>query len=140
MDKPSTDRTKNAGAGFETTAQAYLELLESRGIEYFFGNAGTDFASIVDAFALRQSQGKTFPQPIAVPHEAPLVSMAYGYYMISGKPQVAMVHVGVGTANGLGALMAASKGRVPMLFSAGRTRSGRFCFTARFHPLGPGII
>jgi hypothetical protein len=36
MDKPSTDRTKNAGAGFETTAQAYLELLESRGIEYFF--------------------------------------------------------------------------------------------------------
>jgi acetolactate synthase-1/2/3 large subunit len=47
--------------------------------------------------------------------------MACGYYMISGKPQVAMVHVGVGTANGLGALMAASKGRVPMLFSAGRT-------------------
>jgi acetolactate synthase-1/2/3 large subunit len=75
----------------------------------------------VDAFALRQSQGKTVPQPIAVPHETPLVSMACGYYMISGKPQVAMVHVGVGTANGLGALMAASKGRVPMLFSAGRT-------------------
>jgi hypothetical protein len=49
MIKPSTDRVKDAGAGFETTAQAYLELLESRGIEYFFGNAGTDFASIVDA-------------------------------------------------------------------------------------------
>ena len=121
MIKPSPDRVKEAGAGFETTAQAYLELLESRGIEYFFGNAGTDFASIVDAFALRQSQGKTVPQPIAVPHETPLVSMAYGYYMITGKPQVAMVHVGVGTANALGALMAASKGRVPMLFSAGRT-------------------
>ena len=121
MTNPSPDRAKNAGAGFETTAQAYLELLELRGIEYFFGNAGTDFASIVDAFALRQSQGKTYPQPIAVPHETPLVSMAYGYYMITGKPQVAMVHVGVGTANGLGALMAASKGRVPMLFSAGRT-------------------
>lgn len=121
MDKQSTDRTKNSGAGFETTAQAYLELLESRGIEYFFGNSGTDFASIVDAFARRESRGKTSPQPIAVPHETPLVSMAYGYYMISGKPQAAMVHVGVGTANGLGALMAASKGRVPMLFSAGRT-------------------
>jgi acetolactate synthase-1/2/3 large subunit len=121
MIKPSTDRVKGAGAGFETTAQAYLELLESRGIDYFFGNAGTDFASIVDAFALRQSQGKTCPQPIAVPHETPLVSMAYGYYMITGKPQVVMVHVGVGTANGLGALVAASKGRIPMLFSAGRT-------------------
>ena len=29
---------------FETTAQAYLELLSLRGIEYFFANAGTDFA------------------------------------------------------------------------------------------------
>jgi acetolactate synthase-1/2/3 large subunit len=121
MQKPSTGKTQKSAADFETTAQAYLELLELRGIEYFFGNSGTDFASIVDAFALRQSQGKTFPQPIAVPHETPLVSMACGYYMISGKPQVAMVHVGIGTANGLGALMAAGKGRIPMLFSAGRT-------------------
>jgi acetolactate synthase-1/2/3 large subunit len=119
MHKPSTNRTLNAG--FETTAEAYLDLLESRGIKYFFGNAGTDFASIVDAFAHRQDQGKTFPQPITVAHESPLVSMAHGYYMISGEPQVAMVHVGVGTANGLGALMVAAKGRVPVLFSAGRT-------------------
>ncbi len=121
MINPDSNRSKNAGGGFETTAQAYLELLALRGIKYFFGNAGTDFASIVDAFASRQDQGKAFPQPVTVPHETPLVSMAHGYYMISGEPQVAMVHVGVGTANGLGALMAASKARVPLLFSAGRT-------------------
>jgi hypothetical protein len=41
--------------------------------------------------------------------------------MLTGKPQAAMVHVGVNTANGLGALMAARKARVPILFSAGRT-------------------
>ena len=35
----------------ETVAQAYLELLRDRGIDFFFANAGTDFASIVDAFA-----------------------------------------------------------------------------------------
>ncbi|MDP2647606.1 MAG: thiamine pyrophosphate-requiring protein [Desulfobacterales bacterium] len=106
---------------FETTAEAYLELLDLRGIEYFFANAGTDFASIIDAFAHRRSQGKEFPRPVTVPHETPLVSMAHGYYMVTGKPQVAMVHVNVGTANGLGGLIGASRARVPILFSAGRT-------------------
>jgi acetolactate synthase-1/2/3 large subunit len=121
MHKPSARKTRTSKIRFDTTAQAYLELLALRGIQYFFGNSGTDFASIVDAFAGRQARGQRAPQPVTVLHETPLVSMAHGYYLISGKPQVAMVHVGVGTANGLGALMAASKGRVPMLFSAGRT-------------------
>ena len=31
----------------ETTAEAYLILLKSRGVDYFFGNAGTDFAPLV---------------------------------------------------------------------------------------------
>lgn len=104
-----------------TVAEAYLELLALRGIEYFFGNAGTDFASIIDAFACRQEQGKRIPRPLSIPHEIPLVSMAHGYYLATGRPQVAMVHVGIGTANGLGALMGAFRGRVPILFSAGRT-------------------
>ena len=104
-----------------TVAEAYLELLSIRGIEYFFANPGTDFASIVEAFVLRQEQGKDRPRPLTVPHEIPLVSMAHGYYLATGRPQVAMVHVNVGTANGLGALMASSRGRVPILFSAGRT-------------------
>ena len=108
-------------AVFETTAQAMLELMGLRGIEYFFANAGTDFASIIDAFAYRHSQGSELPRPVTVPHETPLMGMAHGYYMVTGKPQVAMVHVGVGTANGVGALMAAHRARVPILFAAGRT-------------------
>jgi len=32
----------------ENTAQAYLELLRAMGVKYFFGNAGTNFASIID--------------------------------------------------------------------------------------------
>lgn len=105
----------------ETVAEAYLELLSLRGIDYFFANAGTDFASIVDAFARRHATGKGPPKPLTIPHEIPLVSMAHGYYLITGRPQAAMVHVGVGTANGLGPLMAAHRARIPMLFSAGRT-------------------
>jgi acetolactate synthase-1/2/3 large subunit len=105
----------------ETVAQAFLELLSLRGIDYFFGNAGTDFVSIVDAFALRQRQGNMSPMPLLIPHEIPLMCMAHGYYLATGKPQMAMVHVGIGTANALGALMGASRGRIPTLLSAGRT-------------------
>jgi acetolactate synthase-1/2/3 large subunit len=105
----------------ENVAQAFLELLSLRGIEYFFANSGTDMASIVDAFAMRQKQGKDRPRPMTIPHELPLVSMVHGYYLSSGKPQMAMVHVGIGTANAVGALMAASRGRIPILMGAGRT-------------------
>jgi len=83
----------------ETVAQAYLEILRERGIECFFGNAGTDFASIIDAFARFAAEGKTAPRPILVPHEFVAVSMAHGYYMVTGRPQAVMVHVTVGTAS-----------------------------------------
>ena len=52
----------------DTVAEAYLELLRDRGIEHFFGNAGTDFASLVDAFAKFEAQGKGGPRPLLVPH------------------------------------------------------------------------
>ncbi len=117
----TTNREVRVTAAVENVAQAYLELLSLRGIEYFFANSGTDFASIEDGFARRLKEGKKSPRPLAIPHEAVLTSMAYGYYQATGRPQVAMVHVGVGTANGLGALIAAHRGRIPILFSAGRT-------------------
>ena len=41
----------------ETVAEAYLLLLKDRGIDHFFGNAGTDFASLVDAFAKFEAEG-----------------------------------------------------------------------------------
>jgi acetolactate synthase-1/2/3 large subunit len=105
----------------ETVAQAYLELLRDRGIDCFFANAGTDFASIVDAFARFQTEEKTTPRPIVVPHEFVAVSMAHGFYLVTGRPQAVMVHVTVGTANGAGAIINASRTQVPILFTAGRT-------------------
>lgn len=105
----------------DNTAQAYLELLHDRGIKYFFGNAGTDFAPLIDGFARRQKERKKFPQPILVPHEFAAVSMAHGYTMVTGEPQVVMVHVNVGTSNALTGIMNAARANIPMLFTAGRT-------------------
>src|SRR5918911_3915252 len=105
----------------ETTAQAYLELLHERGVDYFFGNGGTDFASIVDAFAKLEADGKRSPRPMTIPHEYVAGSMAHGYYAVTGRPQVVMVHVTVGTANVSGTIVNAARARVPVIFSAGRT-------------------
>jgi acetolactate synthase-1/2/3 large subunit len=107
-------------ANIESTAEAYLELLTARGVEYFFANAGTDFAPIIEAYSRRMAQGQSSPRPMTVPHEVVAVGMAHGYAMVTGRPQVVMVHVIVGTANALGGIMNAARSNVPMLFSAGR--------------------
>ncbi|MDR3556448.1 MAG: thiamine pyrophosphate-requiring protein [Syntrophobacteraceae bacterium] len=105
----------------ETTAQAYLQLLSRRGVEYLFANAGTDFAPLIDAFAFWAAMGRTTVKPVAVPHENVAVAMAHGYYLATGKPQAVMVHVNVGTANGLNGIINAARDHIPILFTAGRT-------------------
>src|SRR5262245_46140664 len=108
-------------ASVESVAEAYLELLAARRVEYFFGNAGTDFAPIIEAYARREAHGQALPKPITVPHEVPAVAMAHGYAMVTGRPQVVMVHVIVGAANALGGIINAARANAPILFSAGRT-------------------
>ena len=105
----------------ETTAEAYLELLKDRGIDVFLGNAGTDFASLVEAFARAESGDARAPRPLVVPHEFVAVSMAHGYYVAGGRPAAVMVHVNVGTGNASTAIITASRANVPILMSAGRT-------------------
>jgi acetolactate synthase-1/2/3 large subunit len=114
-------------ATVESTADAYLELLVARGVEYFFANAGTDFAPIIEAFAKRAAAGQPVPRPLTVPHEVPAVGMAHGYAMVTGRPQAVMVHVIVGAANAIGGIMNAARSNAPILFTAGRnpiTESG----------------
>jgi acetolactate synthase-1/2/3 large subunit len=105
----------------ESTAEAYLELLAARGIEHFFGNGGTDFGPIIDAYAKRIATEQPVPKPVTVPHEITAVAMAHGYTMVTGRPQVVMVHTIAGTANSIGGLINATRTQIPMLFTAGRT-------------------
>lgn len=102
-----------------SVAEAYLTLLKERGVDYLFGNAGTDFAPVIEALAKSQATGTPAPTPVTCPHENTAQHMAIGYYLATGRPQTTMVHVGVGTANGILGLMNAFRGNVPMLFTAG---------------------
>lgn len=105
----------------KTTAETYLELLASRGVDYLFANGGTDFAPIVEAYANAMAKGSKVPEPVIVPHENMGVAMAHGYTMVTGKPQAMMVHVGMGTANSINCVINAARQNIPMLFTAGRT-------------------
>ena len=126
----------------ETVGQAYLEVLRARGIKYFFGNSGTDFGPIIDALAKFAADKKMHPMPITVPHEFVAVSMAQGYAMITGEPQVVMVHVIVGTGNASAAVMNASRLNVPMIFPPGGRRSRKRADRQpqQLYPLGPRVF
>ena len=104
-----------------SVASAYLELLADRGVDYLFGNAGTDFAPVVEAYAQAEQQGGKVPAPILATHENLAVSMAHGYAMITRKIPAVMVHVSVGTANMVCGAMNAARENVAILLTAGRT-------------------
>jgi acetolactate synthase-1/2/3 large subunit len=105
----------------DNVAEAYLALLAERGIEYLFANAGTDFAPLVEAFAKAARTGAPVPQPVLATHENLAFSMAHGYAMVSRRVPAVMVHVSVGTANGVCGALNAARENVPILFTAGRS-------------------
>jgi acetolactate synthase-1/2/3 large subunit len=104
-----------------SVAEAYLELLAARGIDYLFLNAGTDFAPLVEAYARAPDTGLSFPRALPAAHENAAVCMAHGAYLMTGRPQAVMVHVNVGLANALMGVINASSDQIPMLFTSGRT-------------------
>ena len=106
----------------QTTALTLLKLLRHLGVDNFFANAGSDFPSIVDAYAslTKGPEENSLPRPIQVPHETCAVSMAHGFHLVTGKPPVVMVHSTVGTGNAVCGVINASRANVPLILLAGR--------------------
>ena len=90
-------RAKQESGG--NVAAAYLALLADRGVDYLFGNAGTDFAPLIEAYSRAAQTGVAVPQPILATHENLAVTMAHGYGMISRRIPAVMVHVSVGVSD-----------------------------------------
>lgn len=105
----------------DSAAEAYLTLLKDREVDYLFGNAGTDFPSIIEGLSKSLTGDGSAPTPVTVPHENLAVAMAHGYYVASGRLASVMVHVNVGTANAICGVMNAARENVPVLMTSGRT-------------------
>ena len=105
----------------DSAAEAYLTVLKDRGVDYLFGNAGTDFPSIIEGLSKSLTGEGSAPIPVTVPHENLGVAMAHGYYVATGRMAAVMVHVNVGTANAICGVMNAARENVPILMTSGRT-------------------
>lgn len=115
MSSATESHGRSAAAGF-------LDALARHGVRWLFCNSGSDFPPIVEDLAGASSERRrNLPTPILVPHENVAISMAYGAALATGTPQVAMVHVGLGTANAVCGLFNAARHQVPLLLVAGRT-------------------
>ncbi len=105
----------------DSAAEAYLTVLKDREVDYLFGNAGTDFPSIIEGLSKSLTGEGSAPTPVTVPHENLAVAMAHGYFVSTGRMAAVMVHVNVGTANAICGIMNAARENVPILMTSGRT-------------------
>jgi acetolactate synthase-1/2/3 large subunit len=117
LERSNRPKAKQVG----NVAGAYLALLADRGVDYLFGNAGTDFAPLIEAYSQATQTGVAVPRPILATHENLAVTMAHGYGMVSRRIPAVMVHVSVGTANMICAAMNAARENVAILLTAGRS-------------------
>jgi acetolactate synthase-1/2/3 large subunit len=103
-------------------AEAFLAQMKALGsVRYMFANTGTDHGPLIEAMAKTAKEDPRDIQPIVVPHEMAAVSMAHGYYNVTQKPQMVLVHTLPGTANALGGVINAASCNVPLFLVAGRT-------------------
>jgi len=67
--------------------------------------------------------GKRAPEVVLCVHEQVAMAAAHGYFLLTGRPQVVMVHVDVGTQQVGGALHNAQRARIGVILCAGRSPS-----------------
>ncbi|MFZ4834652.1 thiamine pyrophosphate-binding protein [Rouxiella sp. Mn2063] len=99
-------------------ADVLLEVLESEGVKYIFGNPGTTELPLMDAL-LRKPQ----IEYILALQEASAVAMADGYAQAAGKPGFLNLHTAGGLGHGMGNLLNASVSQTPLVVTAGQQDS-----------------
>lgn len=101
-----------------TGAEILLEVLESEGVEYVFGNPGTTELPLIDALVENPNIHYVWGL-----QEATVVAMADGYAQASGKPGFINLHTAGGLGHGLGNLLNAHTSGTPLVVTAGQQDS-----------------
>ena len=101
-----------------TGANILLDVLESEGCEYIFGNPGTTELPLIDALIDRPHLHYVLGL-----QEATVVAMADGYAQASGKPAFVNLHTAGGLGHGLGNLLNAFTSGTPLVVTAGQQDS-----------------
>ncbi len=100
-------------------AEALLEILNVNGVEHVFFNPGGDICPVQAAVCRYRVANKPSPRLILCLHESVALAAAIGHYMVSGKPQLVMVHSELGAQQLGGQVHNAQWGRTPVVIMAG---------------------
>ena len=107
----------------EDGAEAFVEMLNSNGVEYLFLNSGTDTFPVLEALERMMAQERTVPRIILCIDETTAMFAAHGYYQLTGRAQAVLVHVDAGTINIGGAYHDAQRDHAAIVVCAGRAPS-----------------
>src|SRR5438874_1028769 len=103
-----------------TGAEAIFQLLVACGVEYVFLNPGTDTAPIQEALVALAADGEQVPTLVPCLYENVAMAAAHGYFLVTRRPQLVVVHVDVGTQNLGGNIHDAMRGQAGVIVLAGR--------------------
>ncbi len=98
-----------------------MQLLVAGGVEYVFLNPGTDTAPIQEALVALAADGERVPTLVPCIFENVAMAAAHGYFLVTRKPQLVVVHVDVGTQNLGGNVHDAMRGQAGVVILAGRS-------------------
>ncbi len=105
----------------KTVQEVTYDLLRSLGLTTIFGNPGSTEETFL----------KNFPDDFTYVlglQEASVLAMADGFAQSTGRPALVNVHTSAGLGNALGSLVAAYKGNIPLIVTAGQqTREMVLC-------------
>jgi acetolactate synthase-1/2/3 large subunit len=113
--------TSRSTAPARTGAEAILQLLVASGVGYVFLNPGTDTAPIQEALVALSGDGERVPTLVPCLYENVAMAAAHGYFLVTRKPQLVVVHVDVGTQNLGGNVHDAMRGQAGVVILAGRS-------------------
>jgi acetolactate synthase-1/2/3 large subunit len=102
-------------------AEAIVQLMVEQGVEYVFLNPGTDTAPFQEALVALEADGQRVPEVVPCLYENVALAAAHGYFLVTRRPQVVVVHVDVGTQNLGGNLHNAQRGQAGVVILAGRS-------------------
>lgn len=115
-----TSENSNDRVDVQTGGEAFVEMMNSNGVDYLFLNSGTDTFPIQEGIAKLREKGRPTPEVILCPDEGTAIAAAHGYFNVTRKPQVVLVHVDAGTMQLGGGMHNAQRGRAGIVLCAGR--------------------
>jgi acetolactate synthase-1/2/3 large subunit len=104
----------------ECAAEGYIELFSRYGVDYVISSPGTEFLPLWEYLSKFNSMGSR-PFYINTRHEGTALTMAKGYAMATGRPQIVLTHVLVGLLHGAMELRALYTDNIPAMLIVGQT-------------------